>query len=195
MKSLNTSTLRESPESDTMSLTEEQRARMERMKKVAQEKKKWKDKASHGGGISAPPSGGQGLSRRMSAALSYVQGNERGVPISQSVQGEGVQKAPVTVDRVALSSVALPSSSTAGSASDFTSGNGVSSIFSSSSSGSDNHQSSLAARLAPSEGSIVATKPASAFYKPQAAQPPLPRGNFRPQEQPSTFKHQASSKV
>ena len=33
-----------------MSMTEEQRARMERMKKVAQEKKKWKDKATQGGG-------------------------------------------------------------------------------------------------------------------------------------------------
>ena len=40
----------ESPESVTMSLIEELRARMERMKKVAQEKKKWKDKATQGGG-------------------------------------------------------------------------------------------------------------------------------------------------
>ena len=187
-----------------MSLTEEQRARMERMKKVAQEKKKWKDKASfgEGGGSNGPASGVPALSKRMGTALHSVQGggHEQGVAISQYVQGRGVQKASVTVDRVlqqaVISNVALPSCSTASSASNISNSIGGASLSSSSGGHSSNHQSSLAARPAPTFcGGSISTKPASAFYKPQAAPPPLPRGNFRPQEQPSTFKHQAPSMV
>ena len=154
-----------------MSLTEEQRARMERMKKVAQEKKKWKDKATQGGGggNSGAASGGQApfASGGSGVALQAVQS----VPISRGGQGGGFQKAPYTTSDI--SSVASMSSY-----------NG---------SGRSNHQSSTAARPIQTfcEGGL-ATK---GFYKPQAAQPPLPRGNFRPQEQPSAFKHQAPSKV
>ena len=86
-----------------MSMTEEQRARMERMKKVAQEKKKWKERA----------------------ALN---------------EGEVGSEAPAV---------------SAGS---------------------------VGAKLA---------NPTSSFYNSQAAPPPpLPRGNFRPQEQTSAFQHQ-----
>ena len=140
-----------------MSLTEEQRARMERMKKVAQEKKKWKDKAAQGGGGGNSGGGGSGV------ALPPV-------PISKGGQGGGLQKAP-----------------------NITSDSSVASMSSCSGSGSSNHQSSVAARPAQTfcGGSLATT----AFYKPQAVQPPLPRGNFRPQEHPSAFKHQAPSKV
>ena len=87
----------------TMSMTEEQRARMERMKKVAQEKKKWKERA----------------------ALN---------------EGKVGSEAPAV---------------SAGS---------------------------VGAKLA---------NPTSSFYNSQAAPPPpLPRGNFRPQEQTSAFQHQ-----
>ena len=175
---------------------------MERMKKVAQEKKKWKDKASFGEGSNGPASGVPALSKRMGTALHSVQGggHEQGVAISQYVQGRGVQKAPVTVDRVlqqaVISNVALPSCSTASSASNISSSIGGASLSSSSGGHSSNHQSSLAARPAPTIcGGSISTKPASVFYKPQASQPPLPRGNFRSQEQPSAFKHQPPSKV
>ena len=189
-----------------MSLTEEQIARMERMKKVAQEKKKWKEKAAlsgSSGGKSGPPSGGQVLynSGGSGVALQAGQIGGPGVPISQSGQGGGVLKTPVVVERVlqqgVTSSVALHhNSSSTATTRDISSGVGIASSSSSSSSGISNYHSSLAGRPAPTFcGGSVATKPASAFYKPQAAPPPLPRGNFRPQEQPSTFKHQAPSKV
>ena len=200
------------------------------MKKVAQEKKKWKDKASHGGGggSSGPASGIPDLSMRMGTTLQSVQGSGRGqeVAISQGVQRGGVQKAPVTVNRAfqqaVISNVALPSCSTASSASNISSGIDGASRSSSSGGHSSNHQSSTAGRPTPTfcggslaatklvrvpnsqefgktnqsqTGNLSTTKPASAFYKPQAAQPSLPRGNFRPQEQSSTFKHQAPSKV
>ena len=138
-------TFRESQDSITMSLTEEQRARMERMKKVAQEKKKWKDKAKQGGGGNTENSG---------SALPAVQS----VPVSKGGQGGALY--------------------------------GLQSMSSSSGIGSS---SSIATRPAPSfcGGSLATT----AFYKPQAVPPPLPRGNFRPQEQPSGFKSQTSCKV
>ena len=150
-----------------MSLTEEQRARMERMKKVAQEKKKWKDKAAQGGGggNSGAASGGQAPFASGGSGVALPP-----VPISKGGQGGGLQKAP-----------------------NITSDSSVASMSSCSGSGSSNHQSSVAARPAQTfcGGSLATT----AFYKPQAVQPPLPRGNFRPQEHPSAFKHQAPSKV
>ena len=179
-----------------MSLTEEQRARMERMKKVAQEKKKWKDKAAlsgNGVGESGAPSGGRVLS---TSGGSSVQSGRSGVP---SGQGGDFQKAPVVVEKVfhknGTWNLALAPESY--STSNITNGSCVASISSSSGRGSSNHQSSIAGKPAPTSygGSVAATKPASAFYKPQAAQPPLSRGNFRPQEQPSNFKHQPPSKV
>ena len=185
-----------------MSLTEEQRARMERMKKVAQEKKKWKEKATHsGGGNSGAASGGQADSVRggCGVALQTVQsGGGQGVHIA-SVQAGGLQKIPVVVERVCQQDGIAKSqqSSITATASSVPSGSSVASVSSSNGSGSSNHQSSIAGRAAPTFcGGSVATKPALAFYKPQAqAPPPLPRGNFRPQEQPSAFKHQAPSKV
>ena len=149
-----------------MSLTEEQRARMERMKKVAQEKKKWKDKATQGGGggNSGAASGGQAPFASGGSGVALP-----AVPISKGGQG-GLQKAPI-----------------------ITSDSSVASMSSCNSSGSSNNQSSIVARPAQTfcGGSLATT----AFYKPQAVQPPLPRGNFRPQEHPSAFKHQAPSKV
>ena len=121
---------------------------MERMKKVAQEKKKWKDKAKQGGAGNTENSGG---------ALPAVQS----VPVSKGGQVGALY--------------------------------GLQSMSSSSGIGSSSLQSSIATWPAPSfSGGSLAT---AAFYKPQAVPPPLPRGNFRPQEQPSVFKSQTPSKV
>ena len=188
-------------ESVIMSLTEEQRARMERMKKVAQEKKKWKDKATHSGGgnNSGAASGGQALSAGGGCGVAVQSSGGQGVPIAKSGQGGGFQKVPVVVDRVCQqggSSKTQQSSSTVSSAPNITSGGRVAGMISSNGSSSSNHQSSTAARPAPTFcGGSQTTNPVSSFYRPQAAPPPLPRGIFRPQEQPSAFKHQAPSKV
>ena len=133
-----TNTLRESQESITMSLTEEQVARMERMKKVAQEKKKWKEKAAlggGGGGKGGVPSGGWALSTSGGSGPALQVGQSGGpvIPVTQSVQRGGVSKGPVVVEKVlqqgVTSNVALHqhSSSTAITSGSFVASNSLSS--------------------------------------------------------------------
>ena len=145
-----------------MSLSEEQRARMERMKKIAQEKKKWKDRAQI-------KSGGGGLDLGENSMVSSFVSAGQGCRVSTSDQGGGVKRTPVIVDRVVGNS---------SNNMDHFASTTHSNIVTNGSSGSGNYykQSNMSTSVRPNlNGSYsdnlptisnVAT-PASDFYKPR----------------------------
>ena len=173
-----------------MSLSEEQRARMERMKKVAQEKKKWKDRAQI-------KSGGSGLDLGENSMVSSFVSAGHGCGVSTSDQGGGVNRSSVVVDRVGGNS-----SNYVDQFASTTHGN----IATNGSIGSGNYykQLNVSTSVRPnlngshsdnlSKMSSVAT-PASDFYKPQTAPLQVSKGNFRSQNQLAASRLPAPSKV
>ena len=174
-----------------MSLSEEQRARMERMKKVAQEKKKWKDRAQ-------TKSGGGGLDLGENSMVSSFVSVGQGCGVSTSDQGGGVNRTPVIVDRVVGNS-----SNNMDQFASTTHGN----IVTNGSIGSGNYykQSNMSTSVRPNLNgshtdnppkiSNVATPASDYFYKPQTAPLQVSKGNFRSQNQLAASRLPAPSKV